>query len=372
MKRNKFMKRIAGFLPVWILACMMTSCLTYGLEDIETFEETEITDVRFEFRYKDPASLGLDGEPIVKWINLTILERELNSEAGTIACTLQMPSASGSFTSDIRSQVSLSNLVGKFYLSTAARIEPVEGAPVLGVPGDFSAPRKYKVTAADGKTSKVWTITVDFLADPVVIKSGSWLFDDANNLLKASVGQDLVPNGEGFTAIPGPGTSNGAVRIASKSYFKALHGMAANGGGNRVNRYTIQVDFRVAAIGRYYSFFQTTLENNDDAEFFLRPAGNLGIGGTGYSSLVVTPGEWHRLVISAGMGSSYEYYLDGTLIHQGNTDAASVDSRYSWLPEGVLLFADEDGEDNEIDIAEVTVWSGAMNADQVAALGKVQ
>ncbi|MDR1455292.1 MAG: hypothetical protein LBJ01_06550 [Tannerella sp.] len=154
------MKRIAGLLPLWILACMMTSCLTAGLDDLPAFEEAEITDVRFEFRYKDPASLGIDGEPIDRWVNLTVSDRVISAEAATVACTLQVPAADGPFTEALRGQVSLSGLVGKFYLSTAAKIEPVEGAPVLGIPGDFSAPRKYKVTAADGKTSKIWTVTV--------------------------------------------------------------------------------------------------------------------------------------------------------------------------------------------------------------------
>ena len=42
-------------------------------------------------------------------------------------------------------------------LSTAARITPLNGAPKLGNPGDFSAKEfKYQVTAADG-TKKEWT-----------------------------------------------------------------------------------------------------------------------------------------------------------------------------------------------------------------------
>jgi hypothetical protein len=204
--------------------------------------------------------------------------------------------------------------------------------------------------------------------------TGIWTFDDGNDIVKATIGSPLIRQGvnDGFAFVEGPGAGNGAVRVDKGSYFRALHDIAANGGGKRVNNFTVMIDFKVSELGRYYSFFQTTLENNDDAEFFLRPAGNLGIGGTGYSAHVVTAGEWHRLVLSAGMGNAYLYYLDGELIHEGNVGSATVDSRFSWLPEGVLLFADENGEDNEIDIAEVMIWDGALTGEQVQSLGTVR
>ena len=75
---------------------------------------------------------------------------------------MTVPAASGAFTETIRGQVSLASLVGKFNISTAAAIEPVEGSPTLGIPGDFSAPRKYRVTAANG-ASQVWTVHITSL-----------------------------------------------------------------------------------------------------------------------------------------------------------------------------------------------------------------
>jgi hypothetical protein len=131
-------------------------------------------------------------------------------------------------------------------------------------------------------------------------------------------------------------------------------------------------DFKVSELGRYYSFIQTTLENNDDAEFFINRNGQFGVGGTGYSERVVSTGEWHRLVISASMGNAYLYYLDGTLIHTGNVGNASVDSRWSWLPEGVLFFADEDGEDAEMDVSDIVVWNKALSEAEVSSLGGVE
>ena len=45
-------------------------------------------------------------------------------------------------------------------ISTAATIKPINGAPKLGVPGDWTKDNQYEVTAADG-TKKVWTIVVE-------------------------------------------------------------------------------------------------------------------------------------------------------------------------------------------------------------------
>jgi hypothetical protein len=199
-----------------------------------------------------------------------------------------------------------------------------------------------------------------------------WQFDDPSNITKASAGSPLIMQGDGFTPVKGPKVGNGAVRVAKGSYFNAPHGIAANGVGSRVNSYTVMFDFKVSELGRYYSFIQTTLENNDDAEFFINRNGQLGIGGTGYSEYTVTPDEWHRLVISADMGNAFLYYLDGTLIHTGNVGSASVDSRWSWLPEGVLFFADEDGEDADMDVSSIAVWDRALSESEVAALGGVE
>lgn len=63
---------------------------------------------------------------------------------------------------EVAEQATLDNVVVIFQLSTAARCEPIEGAPALGVPGDWTKPNKYKVTAADG-TTKIWTVTINSL-----------------------------------------------------------------------------------------------------------------------------------------------------------------------------------------------------------------
>lgn len=142
---------------------VLSSCLKTGLEDLPAFEEAEITDVKFDFRYKDMEDINpLDGEPIVKVINLIVEDKVIDATASKIALTLRVPDVTSSFTENVRNTVTLSNIVGKFNLSTAATIAPLNGAPVLGMPGDFSSPRAYRVTAANG-TTKDWTVHVTSL-----------------------------------------------------------------------------------------------------------------------------------------------------------------------------------------------------------------
>ena len=50
-------------------------------------------------------------------------------------------------------QDGLSSLWVYVSISDAATVTPLDGAPKLGTPGDFSANRTYRVTAADGSYS---------------------------------------------------------------------------------------------------------------------------------------------------------------------------------------------------------------------------
>lgn len=157
MKNNMIKLVKNSLLLLLVLVC--SSCLKGNLDALPEFEEADITDVKFDFRYKDMDDKWIDGEPIVKVVSLTVADKVINAQAGTIACTVTVPAANGSFTEAIRNTVALTNLVGKCNLSTAAIIAPQDGAPTLGTPGDFSAARRYLVTAANGK-KKDWTIQV--------------------------------------------------------------------------------------------------------------------------------------------------------------------------------------------------------------------
>lgn len=135
----------------------LPSCLEMGLEDLPTYSDAEINSFKFEYRWSVK-----EGPSDVLRVKPLDVDQSINKEAGTIHIKIRVPKADGSFTESVRDQVTLKNIVGYCSISTAATIRPLDGAPRLGAPGDFSkSPLKYLVTAADGKTTKEWTITVD-------------------------------------------------------------------------------------------------------------------------------------------------------------------------------------------------------------------
>jgi hypothetical protein len=135
----------------------MTSCLKSGLDELPAFDEADITGVFFEYRY---IYTRPDGGMEVKNQTLTNSASNINKEQATVTVTVNVPEANSTFTESERNKVSINSLIARMDLSTAAKVEPVEGAPALGSPGNFASSAKYKVTSADGKTSKTWTLSV--------------------------------------------------------------------------------------------------------------------------------------------------------------------------------------------------------------------
>ncbi|MDP1676040.1 MAG: T9SS type A sorting domain-containing protein [Bacteroidota bacterium] len=210
---------------------------------------------------------------------------------------------------------------------------------------------------------------------------GRWTFDNSGNLEAASTGNNLNLagiNGGNLndpavgtqTAISGPSGGNGAVTIGIGSQYIVTHGIGANGGGLTTNEYTLAFDFRVPALGAWYTFFQTNQTNSNDAEFFIKPTGEIGQGNPGYTSLpVVVAGTWHRLIVSIDLGNFFRYYLDGTLIKEGTSQG--IDGQFALDPT-FILFGDNDGDDASIDIAEVAMWDYPLTGAEALAFGAVE
>lgn len=208
-----------------------------------------------------------------------------------------------------------------------------------------------------------------FLLSSIIIaqipeRKGWWKFDDSNNLTLATTGNNLELVGVA-ESISGPEVGNGAVRIASGNYFKMLHGIIPSS-SYFVNQYTLQFDFRVKDVGGWRCFFQTSPTNSNDGDCFINSSGNIGVRATGYSDYSISPNEWYRLVISVSNGNFYRYYLDGQLLLDGIVQP--VDDRFS-LDSLLLIFADEDGEDGEIECAELAIWDQALSGGQIKLLG---
>jgi len=192
---------------------------------------------------------------------------------------------------------------------------------------------------------------------------GLWSFDDPNNLTKAETGNDLKVSGA-ITFVNGPG--NGAVKIGKGSYLKVKHGISAQNQAYYINEYSIKIDFRISSLSVWHSLFQTSPTNSNDADCFINKNGNIGVEATGYSSFAIKPNEWYRLVVSVKNGVNYDYYLDGQQLHNGTVQV--LHGRFA-LDKELLFFADNNGEDGEIDCSEIAMWDYSLNADEVKELG---
>jgi hypothetical protein len=198
-------------------------------------------------------------------------------------------------------------------------------------------------------------------------RKGWWKFDDPSNLQKAEAGfgLDLILNGS-QTLAAGPEAGNSSTRIGIGSYYKMQHQIGANGGGNYVNEYTLQYDFKVSSVTVWHSFFQTAISNDNDGDFFINPSGNIGVAAVGYSAYSINANEWYRLVISVKNGSHFNCYLDGQLFLIGNIQ--NIDDRFA-LDQQLLIFADENGEDADIYCAELSIWDQALTSESISELG---
>ncbi len=154
------MRKLIFIFSVLLLA--MTSCIDWGLKELPVYNEAEMTAFNLEHRFVTKNANGIEMMAVVTLGGNVVIDEA----AGTITLTPTIPAPTTTFTQAERRKVSLESIVAYGKLSPAAMIEPMDGAPVLGTPGNFSAERKYKVTAADGKTSKIWTIKVNPL--PVI------------------------------------------------------------------------------------------------------------------------------------------------------------------------------------------------------------
>ena len=196
-------------------------------------------------------------------------------------------------------------------------------------------------------------------------RAGLWKFDDASNLLKADIGSALVLTGT-QTSVNGPAEGNLATEIGLGSYLTMTHGIAANGGGTLVNEFTLQIDFQMPEASLWHAIYQTAADNSDDAELFINTDNAIGAWRYAYSTDLVASGTWYRMVISVKNGEYIRLYMNGQIWIDGS--AQEVDGRDA-LQSALILFGDNDGEDNTMLCSEVAIWDVALSTEEVFELG---
>lgn len=234
-------------------------------------------------------------------------------------------------------------------------------------------------SASGTVTGDVWSFTTR-PAPASANLVGLWLFDRQDDPGHATIGHDLqivgtapawsrqLADDSGHTMLGVLTTVGGPA-----NFLRCLHGIAPNGGGAYVNRYSIVMDILSPPGSRssWRAIFQTSENNANDADYFIRNTDDrLGVAALGYAP-AINEALWTRLVITFALEASaassvIRTYLNGNLhyTHTGQT----LDGRFALGPT-VLFFADEDNENAPLHVAALAIYDGPLSAADVAALG---
>lgn len=153
MKTNRIFSALLFFLPV----VLFSSCLNHDLEELPTYDGNDITSVVSVYhRYYSNTTIPISNAKKVLQKQLQVTSSNIDKKNKTVSIQVKIPT---NFPKEEVDKVNKNNLVVILGISTAAIIAPAPDAPKLGVPGDWSKPNKYVVTAAN-KSMAEWTVTL--------------------------------------------------------------------------------------------------------------------------------------------------------------------------------------------------------------------
>jgi len=198
---------------------------------------------------------------------------------------------------------------------------------------------------------------------------GYWQFDDADNLGKATIGNNLELHGS-EAAVAGVTGSDGATFIETGSGYSIDHGLPASG-GDKVNTYTIIYDVKAPAVDTYVNLMQNNPNNSVDGTLYIKPNAGFWLNGLSDSEgNLVQANTWHRIVTTLdGATQTFKIYVDGVLVHTVNDVAA--DSYFAPETSNFYVFSDDNGEDGPINCSSLMLFDSAFSDDQVTALPSI-
>lgn len=202
-----------------------------------------------------------------------------------------------------------------------------------------------------------------------------WTFDNANNLMagtgiatlhgathsKGNVTIVSDPADAGITAVNGPTEGNGAISVPVGSSLL----MTTNLNTPSLSSYSFLMDIHVADLNNFTSLYQADLTNTNDGDLFIYN-GQIGLGALGGYYGMLTSDGWYR-VLFVVTDNYAKVYLNGILLGQSTSAFAE-----RWLmATGALFFADDDGEEQLVEISELRFWNIALTDNQIWQLGSV-
>jgi hypothetical protein len=167
--------------------------------------------------------------------------------------------------------------------------------------------------------------------------------------------------------------------------YAMQHGIAPNGNGSLVNRWTLIADMLIPDLSQgdgYTAVIEIQNDPNSDADVSIHEEAP-GVGGIGISGQYegnITAGQWHRIIVAVDMAADtpvpvMSKFVDGAKAADQTIFGAPavLDGRFALSPVAHLF---SDGEhDNEVNtyyVNSVQIRDGKLDDYEAAALGGPQ
>ena len=172
------------------------------------------------------------------------------------------------------------------------------------------------------------------------------------------------------------GNPAGVMRLVESSSpwggYRMHHQSPPNGGGTNLNQYTLIFDvyYPPASHSQWRTFYQTSLDNSGDGEFFVNTGNGIGVSSVYQGN--VTPEAWHRIAFAVDLSSplspAVAKWIDGVKVGYQTGLSGGRDGRFS-LNVYALLFGDNDGDQSETYVSSVQLWNGKLPDPLLASMG---
>jgi hypothetical protein len=155
------------------------------------------------------------------------------------------------------------------------------------------------------------------------------------------------------------------------------HGIKPNGGGTRVNQFTLMMDIFVGTSGPgAASLLQvSSLTNTDDGDLFWQ-GNNFGQGTDGYLGTgQFTAGAWHRVIAAydeAATPPVVTKFVDGIKQHDWTANQGLDAVRRALQPTAILFGDGDQDERREMWVDSIQIRAGKLSDDEMIALGGPQ
>jgi hypothetical protein len=135
---------------------LFSSCLKVGLPKENNSSLNALSNFNYEYRWLDTSYI-LPGTPQADTL-ITVDMVQLNNSVTISNDTIYTnPTYPSNLPANQVPNVSLAHIWAYANIPDAATMVPLDGAPKLGTPGDYTHPVSYQITAADGSTT-TWIV----------------------------------------------------------------------------------------------------------------------------------------------------------------------------------------------------------------------